>query len=320
MDRSYDKFSVGDDKMPPAHAGEDSSEAVPLVVDLDGTLVKSDTLFESVLWLIRQSPASILLLPIWLARGNAVLKSEIARRFKLNAENLPYRSDLLEYLQQQQAAGRKLVLATGAYQSVAYSAATHLNLFDEVLATTDSVNLTGELKRDELVKRFGLRGFDYIGDSKVDLPVWSACRIGHVAGRHTGLPAASLGAGTQQGKIFAERRPSLKTWVRAMRIYQWVKNILVVVPTLLNHHLDGEIVKTLAITFLAFSFVASGTYIANDLFDLAADRRHPRKSRRPLASGELSISQGISLAVFLLLAGFLLRVAIGKPLVVCLLI
>jgi 4-hydroxybenzoate polyprenyltransferase len=320
MDRWGDESSGAGKEKPLAHAWRDSPESVPLVVDLDGTLVATDTLFESVLSLIRQSPASVLLLPIWLIRGKAVLKSEVEKRFKVDVRSLPYRPALLEYLRRERATGRKLVLATAAHEGTAYSAATHLDLFDEVVATTDSVNMKGTLKRDELVARFGVRGFDYIGDSKADTPVWATCRIGHVAGQRRALPAAVLGTGTQQGEVFYEQRPTLKTWMRAMRVQQWVKNSLVVVPTLLNHQLNWEVLKALAITFLAFSFVASGTYIANDLFDLAADRRHPRKCKRPLASGELSIVQGIFLAVCLLLAGILLGVVIGKALVMCLLI
>lgn len=293
-------------------------QSIPLVVDLDGTLVVTDTLFESALSLIRQRPFSILSFLVWLVRGKAVLKSEIASRFKLDAGSLPYRADLVEYLRRERAAGRKLVLATAAYKGTAYSAAAHLDLFDEVLSSTESVNLKGTLKRDELIKRFGLRGFDYVGDSTADLPVWEACRIGHVAGHLNGLPPAALKAGAQEGERFAGRPSNLRTWVRAMRAYQWVKNLLVVAPALLNHHVDGEVLKALVITFLGFSFVASGTYIANDLFDLEADRRHPRKSKRPLASGEVSITQGILLSAGLLTAGFLLGVTVGKELVACL--
>ena len=309
----------GDDEhIPVAVADSQEIREIPLAVDLDGTLVATDTLFEGAMSLIRQSPASILLFPIWLGRGKAVLKTEIAKRFRVNAGNLPYRTDLLEYLRKERTQGRMIVLATAAHQSTADSAAAHLNLFDEVLASTESVNLKGTRKRDELVKRFGFRGFDYIGDSRADIPVWEACRIGHVAGQWKALPDGILAAGTQQGQIFAGHRSSLAPYIRALRVYQWVKNVLVVAPALLNHHVDGAVLKALAIAFLSFSFVASGTYIANDLFDLDADRRHPRKSKRPLASGELSITQGISLAVGLVVAGILLGLMANKLLVVCL--
>ncbi len=156
--------------------------------------------------------------------------------------------------------------------------------------------LRAKAKRDKLVERFGPKGFDYIGDSKSDTPIWAACRIGHIAGSMNRLPSAALAAGATQGRVFASRRPQLKTWLRAMRPHQWVKNLLVFAPTLLNHRLNAGILKSLILTFFAFSFVSSATYINNDLFDLAADRQHPRKSKRPLASGELSVSRGIILS------------------------
>lgn len=301
--------------------GQDNPSTVdlPLVVDLDGTLVTTDTLFEGVLGLIRQDISCLLRFPVWLSRGRAAFKSEISARFQLHEESLPWRADLLEYLQNERAMGRKIVLATAAHHLVAERAAAwHDGLFEEVLATTDSLNLKGTAKRDELVRRFGLRGFDYVGDSFADLPVWAASRIGHVAGHMTALPAAALAAGTQQGKVFPGKRASLRVWVRQLRVYQWVKNVLVLVPALLNHQVDGPIVRSLALAFFGFSFIASGTYIANDLFDLEADRSHPQKRRRPLASGEISIAQAIAVSACLLVAGFLLGVADSAALALCL--
>jgi len=289
-------------------------------VDLDGTLVATDTLFESVLSLIRQNPWSILMFLVWLSRGKAVFKSEIARRFTPNAESLPYRGDLVEYLRTERNRRRTIVLATAAHRTTADSVAACLGIFDVVLASTDAVNLKGKLKRDELVRLYGLRGFDYVGDSMADEPVWTACRIGHVAGRMRRLPRSVLAGGTQQGEAFSPRRPRLKTWLREIRVFQWVKNFLVFVPALLNRHWDGEILKALVIAFLGFSFVASGTYIVNDAFDLEADRRHPRKSRRPLASGQISVGSGLSMAVCLLLAGILPALTVGPQLVACLLV
>ena len=318
MNRSDFQHSEEEVTLPLTSAVSSTDEAVPLVVDLDGTLVNGDTLVESILSLIRQRPASILMLPLWLGRGKAALKANIAQRFQLDAATLGYRADLLEYLHNEHAKGRQLILATAAHESTASNAAQHLRLFDGVLASTSSVNLKGKVKRDKLVERFGLKGFDYIGDSKADTPVWAACRIGHVAGSMNRLPSEALAAGAQQGKVFTARRATLKTWVRAMRPHQWVKNLLVFVPPILNHHIDGEILKSLLLTFAAFSLVSSATYINNDLFDLAADRQHPRKSKRPFASGELSISRGIFLSILLLVTGLALGSIVGLPLEVCL--
>ncbi len=287
---------------------------LPLVVDLDGTLVTTDTLFESVLSLVRKDPSCLLSFPGWLSRGRAAFKAEIVTRFRLQEATLPWRADLVEYLRKERSRGRKLILATAANYRIAEQAAACHGLFDEVLASTDTLNLKGTVKRDELVKRFGLRGFDYVGDSHADIPVWAASRIGHVAGPMAALPAAALAAGARQGEVFAGSHPDLRVWVRQLRVYQWVKNVLVFVPALLNHHVDGPILRSLALTFFGFSFIASATYIANDLFDLEADRSHPLKRKRPLASGEISILRAIAISTCLLATGFLLGIADGASL------
>jgi 4-hydroxybenzoate polyprenyltransferase len=304
VDRSTPESSG--EKTPATFAGKDQLELLPLAVDLDGTLVATDTLLESALSLIRQSPWSILLFLVWLSRGKAVLKAEIAKRIAPHAESLPYRRDLVEYLQGERNKGRAIVLATAAHRTIAESVAAWLGIFDVVLASTDAVNLKGTLKRDALTGLYGSRGFDYIGDSKSDKPVWAACRIGHTAGRMRLLPQSILAAGTQQGEAFPAPRPGVKTWLREIRVHQWVKNLLVFVPALLNHHFDVEILTALAIAFLGFSFLASGTYVVNDIFDLEADRRHPRKCRRPLASGQIPVARGALMAAVLLAGGILL--------------
>ena len=317
MDRLQSESRTED--VQPTLSGEDARQQIPLVADLDGTLIATDTLFESLLSLFRQNPWSIFLLGVWLIRGGKVeLKSQIAKRVRLMPEILPYRSEVVEYLRAERAEGRRIVLATASHRTTAYGVAMHLGLFDEILSSTDSVNLKGSRKRDELIARFGLRGFDYIGDSKADVPVWAASRIALVAGRLNGVPRSALQAGAQEGRVFGAQRANFTTYLREMRVYQWVKNLLVVVPALLNHHLDIRLLETLAITFSSFCLVASGTYIANDLFDLEGDRRHPRKCRRPLASGEISIRRGIFMTVMLIAGGLLLGALDGVKLVVCL--
>jgi 4-hydroxybenzoate polyprenyltransferase len=307
------------EKTPVTLAGKTQLEFLPLAVDLDGTLVATDTLLEAALSLIRKKPWSILLFLSWLGRGKAVLKTEIAKQVTTHAESLPYRADLLEYLRGERVKGRTIVLATAAHRTIADRVAAWLGIFDVVLASTDAVNLKGTLKRDALVELYGVRGFDYIGDSKSDKPVWAACRVGHVAGRMRQLPRSALAAGTGQGEVFPAARPGVKTWLREIRVYQWVKNFLVFVPALLNHHVDWEILRALAIAFLGFSLLASGTYVINDIFDLEADRRHPRKSRRPVASGQIPIAAGISVAIALLASGISLGLAVSPELVACLL-
>ena len=328
------------DRLQPQSLGQEQSEAeqseaehaitvfpakpengqVPLVTDLDGTLVATDTLVESVLSLCRRKLSTLLFLPVWLFRGKAALKSEIAKRIQLDPAGLPYRQDVVEYLRAERAKGRRIVLATASHETTAAAVATHLGLFDQVLASTDAKNLKGTAKRDELVKLFGARGFDYIGDSNSDIPVWAASGIGHVAGSVRRLPGAALAAGTRAGQVFSGPAPSFKTFVKAIRIHQWVKNVLVFVPAILNHYIDWSILRALVISFFCFSLVASGSYLANDLFDLDSDRKHPRKSRRPLASGQLPIAQGIGLAILLLTTGIALSFSVNLALTALLLV
>ena len=290
-----------------------ATASVPLVVDLDGTLVTTDTLFENAALLLRQRPWLILAMVFWLRRGKAALKAEIARRAQVKAEHLPFRPELVAWLQSESDQGRRIVLATGAHQATADAVAAHLGLFHEVLATSEHLNLTGRAKRDALLKRFGPAGFDYVGNGREDVPVWMACRISHVAGRFQ-IPSGVPRTGTS----FSTPGAKLESWLRAARPYQWVKNVLVFIPALLSHHIDFRVLTDLVITFFAFSFTASGTYIANDLFDLESDRQHSRKRNRPLASGELTITQGVLSVALLVTAGFGLSALVGMSLTIAL--
>ena len=292
---------------------ETGTPSIPLVVDLDGTLVTTDTLFENAALLLRQRPWLVLSMALWLLRGKAALKSEIAGRAQVKAEHLPFRPELVAWLQSESEDGRRIVLATGAHQITADAVAAHLGLFDEVLATSRRLNLTGTAKRDALVNKFGAGGFDYVGNGREDRPIWMVCRVAHIAGRGH-IPSVAA----MRGISFSDHPARFGSWLRAARPYQWVKNVLVFVPALLNHHLDLQILANLAITFLAFSFTASGTYIANDLFDLESDRQHSRKRKRPLASGELTITQGVLSVALFVAAGFGLSALVGTSLTMAL--
>ena len=255
----------------------------------------------------------------WLLQGKAGLKLSIANRVRFDPKSIPYRTDVLEYLRVQRAEGRTIVLATAAKEVTASAIAAHVGLFAAVIASTASVNLKGIHKRDALVQRFGIHGFDYIGDSRADVPVWTASRVAHAAGRIGAVPRAALTEGAAEGRAFSAGKPIFATWMRLIRVHQWVKNFLVFTPALLNHHVNWMILKNLAVTFMGFSLVASGAYIANDLFDLESDRQHVHKKRRPLAAGDIPIATGLILAVLLMLGGLLFGESIGPVVVLCLL-
>lgn len=287
-----------------------ASTPIPLCVDLDGTLIHSDLLLESFLLLLKRNPLYLFLAPLWLLRGKAVLKSEIARRVELNGAALPYCAPYVEWLRQEKAAGRAIWLCTASDARLAQRVADHLGIFDGVLSSDGTVNLSGEAKAQALVQRFGERGFDYCGNEAVDLAVWRHARAAIVVNADSRL-AQRAGALAQVEQLFEKRPVSLRVIGKALRVHQWAKNALVFVPVAAAHRLtDAATLGQALLAFLAFSLCASSVYLLNDMLDLEADRQHPRKSRRPFASGELSLLSGMLAAPMLLVGAALLCLAL----------
>jgi len=282
------------------HASPPSNE--PLCVDLDGTLVKSDTLLDTVLALARQSPRSLLQFPRWIAQGKAAFKRNISSVAALDVAHLPYNQPLLEYLRQQHAAGREIYLATGADHLLAERVAEHLGIFSGVLASDGSLNLTGGNKLAAFQQRFPA-GFSYIGNDRSDLPLLTHCVHPMLANPQRGLRAALRSAAVQPERTFTDSVSPLKAWLRAIRLQQWAKNTLIFLPLLLAHvRAAGPAVASL-LAFLSFGLAASATYVINDLLDLEADRHHPRKRSRPFAAGDLSpIAGAATILLFLALS------------------
>jgi 4-hydroxybenzoate polyprenyltransferase len=293
-----------------------TSPLPPLVVDLDGTLIKTDLLLESVCSLLRQEPLALFALPIWLLKGRAHLKREIAQRVQLDPALLPYRTELLDYLRAEHDKGRSIILATASDERFATQVADHLTLFDMVLASDGITNLAAERKRARLVAQFGEKGFDYAGDESRDLAVWSSARKAIVVSPNPRLKQAAVKV-SQFERAFAEPGASVAEYLRALRPQQWLKNILVFVPLFAAHLFTEPIllVRTI-IAFVAFCCCASSGYLVNDLCDLSADRHHPAKRLRPFASGELPLAYGFVMAPVLavfgcLLAGLLSGLSLG---------
>jgi 4-hydroxybenzoate polyprenyltransferase/phosphoserine phosphatase len=277
---------------------------VPLCVDCDGTLIATDLLHESTIKLVKARPWMILALPWWLAQGKATLKQRIAERVDIDARHLPYRSDVVNLVTQARSAGRTTVLATASHERYAQAVAEHVGVFDEVLATNHSRNLMGDAKRLALVERYGEKGFDYAGDSRADGSVWQSARQAIVVSGRASVQNAAARATTVAHTI-TPPRGNLKTWLKAMRLHQWLKNILVFVPAAAAHRLtDGATLLHALLAFLAFGLCASSVYLLNDLMDVDADRAHVRKRHRPIAAGLMSIAQAALLAPLLLVAAF----------------
>lgn len=283
----------------------------PLIVDLDGTLTLSDTLHESALALVRVSPFSVFKLPFWLAKGKAYLKSQLAGLVQIAPDSLPYNTVFLEFLKQEHAKGRQLILCTAADRSLAELVASHLGLFSEVIASDGVINLAGANKAAALVSRFGKGGFDYAGNSSTDFAVWESAAGTVVVNAPPSVHAIAVKR-YKVSAVFAPAQVSLGIWHKVLRLHQWLKNLLLFLPLLAAHEIGNlEAWQSLALAFFAFSLCASTVYIANDLLDLDSDRRHPRKRTRPFASGALPVMMGVALAPVLLATGFVLAFQVG---------
>jgi len=277
---------------------------VPLVVDLDGTLLRTDLLHESTLMLLREAPHCVLQLPLWLASGKARMKREIAERVSLDIAAMPYHEELVEWLRSERKRGRRIVLATASDETLASQVAQHIGVFHEVIASDGLVNNSAHRKAAALVERFGERGFDYVGNSADDLPVWERARRAILAS----APAAIRRKAAERTEIereFGAAPSGLKVWIKALRLHQWVKNVLLFLPLLGAHRIfDTPLLLKGSIAFVAFGFCASSVYLVNDLMDLESDRHHPRKRLRPFAAGALSPIAGLAVAALLVTSSF----------------
>lgn len=272
-----------------------------LCVDLDGCLVRTDTLVESLFLFVRMHPWRLPLLLVWLLNGKAAFKERLAGAAPLSPELLPYNPEVLAFIHERRSAGATVVLATGANQATADIVAGHLGLFDAVHGSVGAHSLTGARKAQLLGARYG--DFCYMGDARADLPVWAKSSEAVVVSKSRGLRAAAELNGVPV-TVMAPAGGGWAAWFRVLRIYQWVKNLLVFLPVLTAHRLgDWDAVRSAGIAFVAYCCAASGTYLVNDLFDLGADRTHPRKRLRPFACGELDLLVGAGLACVLFVTG-----------------
>ena len=272
----------------------------PLCVDLDGTLVKSDTFVDSLMVLARRHPTALLSTPLWALKGKAHLKSQVASMVTLDVAHLPYNRPLLDYLRDEHAAGRPLYLATGADRVLACKVATHLGIFKDVMASDGSLNLTGHNKLQHLEQRFAADGFDYIGNALPDLPLLQGARQAMVANPDLRLKSALTSRKIEVSRNFADRVPMPVALAKALRVHQWAKNLLVFLPLLLAHSLHFRSVLAATAAFFCFCFTASATYIFNDLLDLEHDRVHLNKRKRAFAAGDLSVATGLGISISLL--------------------
>ena len=239
---------------------------VPLCVDLDGTLILSDLLLETFLSAAKQNPGILFSCIGWVLRGRSILKTELASRAVVNFATLPYNEPLLKYLRREKEAGRMLVLATASDFRLADGVASHVGLFDEVIGSDSNVNLKGHAKRERLQNAFP-EGYDYIGNSSQDFPLWECAKRRMVANAPRSVIKRLESMGPVE-HVFA-RTQKTSDFTRAIRMHQWTKNLLIFIPLATSHKVTEQtcLLPTIG-AFIVFSLTASSVYLLNDLLDI----------------------------------------------------
>jgi 4-hydroxybenzoate polyprenyltransferase len=278
-----------------------------LCVDLDGTLIQTDILVESLIALIRKSPFYLTYCLFWLiVGGKAFLKQQVARRTELSVAYLPYNTAFLNFLQEEYNNGRKLILVTAADKTVATQIANHLDLFTQVLASDGKVNLKGKYKRELLNQTFGEKKYDYAGNDKSDLKVWSSSRASIIVNANKRTLEAAKKISTIE-RVFVREKAKFTDYLKLLRVHQYIKNALVFLPLVVGHFfLDSHSIYNSLIAFISFCLISSSVYLLNDMLDLTSDRKHPSKCHRAFAGGKIPLSFGLISAPLLLLSALAL--------------
>lgn len=268
----------------------------PLVVDLDGTLIKSDLLVEAFSALLSTAPLRGPGVLAALRGGRAAFKARVAAEVSLDLDNLPLNPELMAYLRAEHARGRRLFLATAAHESQAREMAARIGLFEGVFASDDHTNLKGSAKARVLCAAFGRGGFDYAGNAAADLDVWQDAGQAVVVNAAPGL-LRIVAARFPDAMILDRRITSARDYLKAIRVHQWLKNLLIFVPAFTAHRFDPATALLCLAAMLSFSLGASSVYLLNDLLDLRNDRAHPTKRHRPFAAGRIDLTTGAALCV-----------------------
>lgn len=280
------------------------SDTTPLYVDLDGTLIRTDLLWESLLSSARTHPVAALRGLARLRHGKAAMKCALAQAAAIDVATLPYNVPFLDWLRGEARRGRPIYLATAADSGLAGRVAAHLGFFSGVLASDGRHNLKGPNKLAAIREHRRGGPFAYCGNGPEDVAIFAAASEAIVVGASRSVEAAARASANVTHRFPCDPA-GVRTWARAMRVHQWLKNLLVFVPLLTSFGLaDPAAIVAAVVAFIAFCLVASGGYFVNDLLDLGADRQHPTKRGRPLASGRLSVPSGAAAAAAAFGVGF----------------
>jgi 4-hydroxybenzoate polyprenyltransferase/phosphoserine phosphatase len=290
----------------------DVSSQDPIAVDLDGTLLRSDTLHEGVVQLLVRRPWLLFVLLLKLFAGKAAFKQYVTSVAPIDAAGIPEHAELLSYLVEQKGRGRRLGLFSAANEGLVAAFATRFGIFDVSRGSDGRRNLSGADKLAAIREEFG-PNFVYAGDAKVDMPIWQAATAAIVVGRSPRL-RDRVAATARIERAFIDPPSRLQLWIRALRLHQWAKNILIFVPGILAFPtLSPAALANFALGFVTLGTVASATYLINDLADLSSDRRHRYKRTRPLAACAIKLSHGVAAAMLLGAAAAILCLLLPRP-------
>ncbi|MGI6681309.1 MAG: UbiA family prenyltransferase [Bdellovibrionota bacterium] len=295
---------------------EINKEKECLFVDLDGTLIKGDLLYECLISIIKKSFFSIFFIPIWLLKGKAYLKEKFSLLIELNVELLPYNQEVVAYIKAKKEKGIRIILATASNHNLAKPISGFLGLFDDVIASNKKENLKGKNKLKKIKSYLSdnnfSKEFSYIGDSTADIVIFNEAKEPIIVGNEKIYNKIKLK--NKNAKFIAESAKfSITSFLSMIRTYQWVKNLLIFIPLILSHKfLNIDLVLKAIVAFFSFSFLASSVYIINDIFDINADRMHPSKKHRAIASGDIPISLGLKTVIFLIPFSIVISLSLGK--------
>jgi len=271
----------------------------PLIVDLDGTLIKSDILFDSFVVLIK-NPILIFKAIFYLLKGKSYLKDFLSQRYDINPKLLPYNEKVVDFLRTE-SSERSIILCSASHSRYTSIIADHFGFFHSHYGTTPDFNLSGKNKAKFLVDMFGAKKFEYIGNSFTDLPIWEQADKAYVVTGSKRL-VSKVKLINDNFLVLKTAKTPIKSFFKMIRVHQWLKNVLIFIP-LFTSIIDpsfSAFILTL-IGFFSFSFCASSVYILNDILDINNDRTHPRKKFRSLASGDISTPAGFLCSCFLLI-------------------
>lgn len=286
-----------------------TAEQKPLVLDVDGTFLKTDILFECFWASLGKAPVQAISAVLRNITKPAALKRELAGLAALRTDLLPVNPDIAELAKSAKESGRDVVLASASDLGLVQKLAADHELSPTVYGSNGQHNLKGAAKAGALVDAYGEAGFDYAGNEPVDAEIWAHADTAVIVGDYTKIREDLVASGKTVKEY--EGGWAWRDLLKAIRPHQWVKNVLLLLPMLAAQDFRFSTLFLVIFGMVAFSAAASTIYIVNDLLDLEADRLHATKYKRPFASGAVPIKVGMVACLTLALVALGLAAGLG---------